>query len=435
MTRGTTISLLALACWALILAPPAAAQWRPLGLGGHEVSRLREHRGFLYACTPAGLFRLASDSPDTVWSPVGFAGQEVRDLAGLDPQTLLAAKALTSPTDTVSLFRSVDGGTSWQPFQNGFGAGGNRQAFRLLAPAATPGTVFAGNSRIEKSTDGGLSWLVVAQASALNALEVSPASPQVLWAGGETVIFWPYVLKSVDGGESWKKYEPFAGGDNAVDAIAGHPTDPAAVYLGMEGRVMKSEDGGATWSTLTSPDPTIYTFGLTIRPFLPLKIYAAGASFVPDPRGVVFHQSLDGGLTWQAIAYPAAAGFGVGHLLLRTGAIEETLYVATWNGVYRHTQGTVAATAQGPAPGIALRCRPNPFSRIAVIELALPRTGRVSVRIVDPSGRTVAVLMDAVVQAGLHRARWDARGLRSGVYFCRLQAGAETRSLKVLRLR
>jgi hypothetical protein len=36
----------------------------------------------------------------------------------------------------------------------------------------------------------------------------------------------------------------FAGGDNAVDAIAAHPTDPDVVYLGMEGRVMKSEDGG-----------------------------------------------------------------------------------------------------------------------------------------------------------------------------------------------
>lgn len=433
MKHRSSITLLALACCAL--APAAAtAQWRPLGLAGREVNRLREHGGSLYACTSTGLFRLSSDSPDTIWNQAGFAGQEVFGLAGLGPQTLLAARRLTGPTDTVSLFRSVDSGASWQPFQNGFGAGGSRQAFRLLAPAATPGTAFAGNSRIEKTTDGGLTWRVVAQAQVLNALEAAPANPQVLWAGGETVIFQPHVIKSVDGGETWKPFALFAGGDNAVDAIAGHPTDAEIVYLGMEGRVMKSENGGTTWSTVTSPDPSMYTFGLAIRPFLPLKLYAAGASFTPDPRGVVFHQSLDGGFTWQAIAYPAAAGFGANHLLLHTGAIEETVYVATGNGVYRHTQGTVDVPASAHAPRITLRGHPNPFARIAVIELSLPRTGRVAMRVVDPSGRTVAVLLDTVLEAGLHRIRWDARGVRSGVYFCRLEAGAEKRSLKLLRL-
>ena len=89
---------------------------------------------------------------------------------------------------------------------------------------------------------------------------------------------------------------------------------------------------------------------MAIRPFLPLKVFAAGASFTPDPRGVVFHQSLDGGQSWQATSYAMDAGLGVRHLMLATGGVEETLYVATYNGVYRHTQSTVGASFRGMGP-------------------------------------------------------------------------------------
>ena len=146
----------------------------------------------------------------------------------------------------------------------------------------------------------------------------------------------------------------------AVYAIAGHPTDPDVVYLGMEGRVMMSEDGGASRWTMTSPGPSLYTFGMAVRPHLPLKVFAGGASYVPDPRGVVFYQSYDGGLSWRAFSYPAYAGYGVNHILLTTDGSTEILHVATGNGVHRHVQVTVGVPALDPAQEIVLRCRPNP---------------------------------------------------------------------------
>ena len=414
--------------------PHAGAEWQPLGLTARPVNRLRAHGDFLYACATDGLHRLSFGAQDTSWTLVGFGGQSVLDLTGLNAQTLLAAKALTGdPADTVSIFRSTDGGASWQPFQNGFGAGttSGRQARHLLTLDAS--VLLAASGRIEKSVNGGISWRVVTQASVLNALEQSPANPQLLWAGGETVIFSPYVLKSTDAGETWKQINVFAGGDNAVDAIAGHPTNPNYVYLGMEGRVMKSEDGGMSWDTLTSPDSTIYTFGLAARPFLPLKLYAAGASFVANPLGVVFYQSLDEGFSWQTISHPANAGYGVNHLLLKTGASAETVYVATGNGVYRYDYRQTGVTPPETSL-LTLQTTPNPFFLSTTIEFTLSSFQEVVLRVVDTQGRVVATPVHGPMSAGPHRVSWNPHGLASGIYFLRLQSGDVARSTKVIRI-
>jgi hypothetical protein len=64
---------------------------------------------------------------------------------------------------------------------------------------------------------------------------------------------------------------------------------------------------------------------------------------------------------------------------------------------------------------------PNPFNPQTFIEFALPRAGRVTLRIYDGRGRLVRTLVDEVRGAGPHRVRWDGaddggRAAASGVY-------------------
>ena len=69
-----------------------------------------------------------------------------------------------------------------------------------------------------------------------------------------------------------------------------------------------------------------------------------------------------------------------------------------------------------------------------------PSRGRVVVSVYDAKGEQVGTLVDETREPGSYPVRWDgtdARGTRvgSGVYFVRLQFGAETRSRKIVLLK
>lgn len=75
---------------------------------------------------------------------------------------------------------------------------------------------------------------------------------------------------------------------------------------------------------------------------------------------------------------------------------------------------------------------PNPFNGETVITFSLPRDGRVTLTLFDIMGRKVAVLADGVLRAGTHRHTWNAAGLPSGVYLCRLISETHTETIRLL---
>jgi uncharacterized protein YdeI (BOF family) len=78
---------------------------------------------------------------------------------------------------------------------------------------------------------------------------------------------------------------------------------------------------------------------------------------------------------------------------------------------------------------------PNPFASSTAIEYALPEAARVTITVYDAVGRRVAVLVDEDLTTGFHRAEWDTRGLASGVYLYRIQAGdfVKTKKMSLVR--
>ena len=71
---------------------------------------------------------------------------------------------------------------------------------------------------------------------------------------------------------------------------------------------------------------------------------------------------------------------------------------------------------------------PNPFNPSTTIMFYLPKTERVSLKVYDITGREVETLVEGTVPAGEHRLDWNATGLASGVYLCRLTAGSPDNS-------
>ncbi|MDX1740764.1 MAG: Ig-like domain-containing protein, partial [Rhodothermales bacterium] len=65
---------------------------------------------------------------------------------------------------------------------------------------------------------------------------------------------------------------------------------------------------------------------------------------------------------------------------------------------------------------------PNPFNPTTTISYTLPRDARVRLTVFDALGRVATTVVDEDQPRGHHEIVFDAQGLSSGVYFCRLAA-------------
>jgi len=67
---------------------------------------------------------------------------------------------------------------------------------------------------------------------------------------------------------------------------------------------------------------------------------------------------------------------------------------------------------------------PNPFHTVTSIHFFLPHRSPVTIQVVNALGQVVATLVHGVVDAGEHSVVFAAHNLPSGVYACRMVAGA-----------
>lgn len=78
---------------------------------------------------------------------------------------------------------------------------------------------------------------------------------------------------------------------------------------------------------------------------------------------------------------------------------------------------------------------PSPFNPATLVTYWLPQTERARLLVHDVGGRRIAVLVDAIQNAGDHAVEWDAGDLPSGVYFLRLEVGDFSQNKKVVLLK
>jgi hypothetical protein len=88
-----------------------------------------------------------------------------------------------------------------------------------------------------------------------------------------------------------------------------------------------------------------------------------------------------------------------------------------------------------PGRPILSEAYPNPFNPTTTIRFSMPRTAYAALRIFNAEGKEVARLMSGKINAGEHSMEWNASGLTSGVYCCRLEAGGLTETRKLVLLK
>ena len=78
---------------------------------------------------------------------------------------------------------------------------------------------------------------------------------------------------------------------------------------------------------------------------------------------------------------------------------------------------------------------PNPFNPVTVIHFSTPSRGHVSLKLFDIRGKEIITLISDWLDYGEHSCEWNASGLASGIYFCRLESDLVVQTTKLCLLK
>jgi hypothetical protein len=123
-------------------------------------------------------------------------------------------------------------------------------------------------------------------------------------------------------------------------------------------------------------------------------------------------------------------------VLLRRGSQSARLRSEGTEEQVRTEDGPLEVALRAAPEDFALKKNyPNPATRRATIEYAVPERAEVTIQVYDVLGRRVATLVNGLKPAGRHNLQLDASRLSSGTYFYRMQADdyTETRRLVIVK--
>jgi photosystem II stability/assembly factor-like uncharacterized protein len=273
-----------------------------------------------------------------------FAGWEIYHLKGspADPNRQYASQ--TSGWFGQVLQRSDDGGTTWEPAGNEFayeGVPGTHQWYdgtphawefkRVwhLEPSLTdPDTVYAGveDAALFRSVDGGRTWQELAGLRGhpsgaswgpgagglgLHTIVLDPTHPDRIFIA----ISAAGVFRTDDAGKTWRPVnqglrsqhipDPTAEVGHCVHRIAMHPSRPGVLFMQKHWDVMRTDDAGESWQEVSGNLPTDFGFPIDVHAHEPDTIYVVpiksdSEHYPPDAKLRVY-RSRTGGNEWEAL--------------------------------------------------------------------------------------------------------------------------------------
>lgn len=249
--------------------------------------------------------------------------------------------------------------------------------FSIVMAPARSSTLYARTVSVEgigaifKSTDAAASWNPLSSLSGASSLGIDPQDPSTLYA-----VTGRGILKSTDGGNSWSGTG--AGLPNTyVGILAVDPVTSGKLYVVTGSTIFKSTDGAATWNPLDTGLPSnAFVNSLAIDPANPSRIFVLAA--IPGVNGPALPavlRSIDEGQTWNQLE----------DALLSSASVTSLSISATSPSML------YAIAPTGPS-GTAILNSADGGDTWTAINTGLPPGASVSSLIIDPSSPSTIYL-------------------------------------------
>ncbi len=324
LVMGILVFLLPLLAWPWAVRSQVVG-WQVLGLRGSQVTRVQvegsEGLALIYAEAGSSLWRTIDGGIS--WTRID--GGWPRDGIGRSRLTVWRAApaqgrvlyVLTSWPERSAVYRSMDGGSTWEP-----GIALPSVAGDLAISPGNPDHVYTtGGRRYWASRDGGMTWRELTSPGQGEALMLAVGwdKAHTLYAATTEGALW----LSENGGLSWTRGQGLP--EDTWSALA-PASDGQTVYLTGARGFYRSRDGGHRWYSFPLPggQPVI---ALAVDRLVAQAVYAVTAN-----RRIV--GSSDGGETWQSLARGPG---GSEVLALSVSGLDRTrIYAGTEAGVWVH---------------------------------------------------------------------------------------------------
>jgi photosystem II stability/assembly factor-like uncharacterized protein len=349
---------------------------------------LASRRTVVYAGASNGLWRSNDDgqtwTDESPFSPSPHV--EAVAVDPNDPQILYIGLR----NDQRVLFKSLNGGATWQLSQNGLPAAGGTlpRVSELAVDRMNPSIVYTiAGGQLFRSANGGRDWsrsLPQPSGGSVNALEatgygVLAGTPAGVLLSTDRGLTWQFrvaglttttsitgmaiddqeparlyaatvplgIFKTSNQGRTWLRLGELA--SQSTSSLAVHPTDPNIVYIRAANTILKSTNGGRRWTGLNSFSSCLTLTRVALDPREPDHLFASGQLRPPclDPYICTFFRSLDAGETWQCLG--SAIDFSQGSAPLGIDPFTSALYARTLFGAL--SRSTDDGETWTPLPG------------------------------------------------------------------------------------
>lgn len=233
-------------------------------------------------------------------APYYLSSTDLATITAVDAKTVHIGRTGVSNGGTGMFFTSKDGGLSWKTISS--------TPYQITASGKF--WLIQSNS-VRVSTDGGQTYTSLLDlklppaASYFDATTLLAQDDQRLAAYTRTTsydytnyryVYAETVYTTVDGGANWSKVDLPSGTTVGIQRLYSMSADGKTLVAGGNNGLIRSTDGGTTWTTLAGPPAEPYYYSFSYIPF-------GGTDFIATNYSTLW-LSRDAGQTWTKIGMP-----------------------------------------------------------------------------------------------------------------------------------